>query len=164
MAKKKTTKAVEKRKVGRPTKLDKSLKIVALNLYQKGKTDAEVAEICGVANSTIYEWKNKDPEFSEAIKKAKAHADEAVVNALLEKCLGYEHPETIVKTVSHGKDMGSSIEEVEVTKRYPPDTEAIKFWLKNRQPEKWRDKQELEVSNGNLAEGIEKARDRSKES
>jgi hypothetical protein len=31
-----------------------------------------------------------------------------------------------------------------IRKFYPPDTTAAIFWLKNRKPGEWRDKQELE--------------------
>jgi hypothetical protein len=34
---------------------------------------------------------------------------------------------------------------VPTTKHYPPDTAAAIIWLKNRQPERWRDKIEQEV-------------------
>jgi len=32
----------------------------------------------------------------------------------------------------------------ELIKYYPPDPVSIIFWLKNRKPEQWRDKQEAE--------------------
>jgi hypothetical protein len=34
------------------------------------------------------------------------------------------------------------LNEVPYTERYPPDTAAAIFWLKNRQPKHWRDKVE----------------------
>ena len=37
-------------------------------------------------------------------------------------------------------------DEKEVDKHYAPDATAAIFWLKNRQPDKWRDKQEVEQS------------------
>ena len=33
---------------------------------------------------------------------------------------------------------------MEYIEHYPPDTTAAIFWLKNRQPGKWRDKKEVE--------------------
>ena len=33
---------------------------------------------------------------------------------------------------------------IETVKHYPPDTTAAIFWLKNRQVERWRDKQEVD--------------------
>jgi len=35
---------------------------------------------------------------------------------------------------------------VPTVKHYPPDTTAAIFWLKNRQPAKWREKQEVETT------------------
>lgn len=35
-----------------------------------------------------------------------------------------------------------------VTKEVVPDTTAQIFWLKNRRPDKWRDKQDIEHSGG----------------
>jgi hypothetical protein len=37
-----------------------------------------------------------------------------------------------------------------VRKHYPPDVTACIFWLKNRQPERWRDVQRHEVNNVTL--------------
>lgn len=34
---------------------------------------------------------------------------------------------------------------VPTIKHYPPDTVAGIFWLKNRQPDKWREKQEIAI-------------------
>ena len=36
-----------------------------------------------------------------------------------------------------------------IRKVYPPDTTAAIFWLKNRKPEEWRDKQAVEHSGPN---------------
>ena len=33
----------------------------------------------------------------------------------------------------------------EYTKHYAPDTAACKWWLNNRQKDKWQDKQEIEL-------------------
>ncbi len=39
------------------------------------------------------------------------------------------------------------IEVVELTEIIAPDTTAAIFWLKNRKPEYWRDKQEIQIDN-----------------
>ncbi len=64
---------------------------------------------------------------------------------LYERALGFEHDSEEIKVVSMGKE-GSEIERVPIRKIYPPDTVAAIFWLKNRQPGKWRDKQEIQHS------------------
>src|SRR5690606_25933325 len=84
--------------------------------------------------------KQEFPEFSESLKKGKDEADALVASSLFRRALGYNHPDTDIK-MFRGK-----IITTKVTKYYPPDTTAAIFWLKNRQPEKWRDKQEIKHS------------------
>lgn len=60
-----------------------------------------------------------------------------VENALLKRALGYEYMEERVEISE--KD-GRKV--IQTTKTVPPDTTAQIFWLKNRRPDKWRDKPE----------------------
>ncbi len=64
--------------------------------------------------------------------------DTKVENALLRRAVGYEYTETRVEE----SDKGSKV--TEITKHMPPDTKAAIFWLKNRQPGRWSDRQILE--------------------
>ncbi|MDR8011858.1 terminase, partial [Escherichia coli] len=55
------------------------------------------------------------------------------------------------------------IVETPLEKYYPPDTTAAIFWLKNRQKDKWRDKQEVEhTGEVNLIQRIQEARKRAR--
>lgn len=116
-----------------------------------GATDAELAAYFGVAESTLYKWKNDHPEFSEAIKRGKAPADAAVATAFFNRATGAEWVEEQaikLKSIQYkdGKKVSEEerVEVVEVTRRAPPDTTAGIFWLKNRKPSAWRDKQDVE--------------------
>nr|DAR43520.1 MAG TPA: terminase small subunit [Caudoviricetes sp.] len=91
----------------------------------------------GINPATLYDWKNKHPEISEALKKGKEIVDIQVENALLKRALGYEYMEERVEISE--KD-GRKV--IQTTKTVPPDTTAQIFWLKNRRPDKWRDKPE----------------------
>ena len=42
--------------------------------------------------------------------------------------------------------------QVEYIERYPPDTAAAIFWLKNRQREQWREKSEQAITSDNKTE------------
>ena len=53
-----------------------------------GLTDEQLAEKMEISPSTLYEWKVKYPEISEALKKGKEVVDYQVENALLNKALG----------------------------------------------------------------------------
>ncbi len=87
-------------------------------------------------------WKSRYEEFSEALRNGKAIADAEVANALYQRAIGYEHPEEWI-----GQYKGQPVI-VKTIKRYPPDTAAASLWLRNRQPELWREKQEVEHSKG----------------
>jgi hypothetical protein len=143
--------------VARKTKFDESLKETMLELYRKGKTDAEVADIVGVCEKTINNWKGRHPKFLEALKESKEIADELVEASLFSRAVGYSHADVKVIT-SFG-----NIEIVPCTKYYPPDTTAAIFWLKNRQPERWREKMPGEGDINitvTLAERVARARNR----
>jgi len=113
-----------------------------------GLSDEQIAHNIGIVPSTLYEWKKKYSEISEALKKGKEIIDRQVENALLKRALGFEYEETkkIQEKDANGKDR---IRIEKFTKTMAPDTGAIAFWLKNRKPAEWRDKQNLEVE-GNL--------------
>lgn len=96
-----------------------------------GLIDEQIAHNMGITTKTLYEWKNKYGEISEALKKGKEVIDRQVENALLKRALGYAYDET---TYDDG------VETKRVTKEVAPDTTAQIFWLKNRKPAEWRDK------------------------
>ena len=96
-----------------------------------GLIDEQIAHNMGITTKTLYEWKNKYGEISEALKKGKEVIDRQVENALLKRALGYTYDET---TYEYG------VETKRVTKEVAPDTTAQIFWLKNRKPAEWRDK------------------------
>lgn len=133
---------------GRPSKFD-SLDLTKVKLLaSRGWTDAEMAEFFGVNPDTWYEWKKKHPEFSDTLKDWKFEADHKVERSLYERATGYNHPDTKFFMFE-----GTVITEP-TTKHYPPDTTAAIFWLKNRQPDKWRDKTVTEGEQVNKIEVV----------
>lgn len=129
----------------------------ARKLCLLGATDKELADFFEVVESTINKWKLDHIEFSESIKKGKEHADAEVAEKLFKRALGYEHAEDDIRAVN------GEIIITPTTKHYPPDTTAAIFWLKNRQKDKWRDKQEIEHSGEvSLIQRIQEARKRAR--
>ena len=105
----------------------------AYKLCLLGLKDKELAVAFGVNQWTIDYWKNKYPSFAEAIKTGKDEADANIVHALYQRAVGYSHKDVNITNYK------GEITVTDITKYYPPDTEACKFWLKNRQKERWTD-------------------------
>lgn len=106
-----------------------------------GMTDEQIAVKVGINPATLYDWKKRFPEISKALKKGKEVVDTQVENALLKRALGYEYEE--VKEKFEG---GVLTERTVTKKEVVADTTAQIFWLKNRRPDKWREKQSVELS------------------
>lgn len=112
-----------------------------------GLTDEQIAKNCGIGIRTLYDWQTAYPQISQSLKKGKAPVDIEVENALLKKALGFSvmvKKPIKVKTKRQLQGKGTieeeHIEYAEEEVYVPPDTAAQIFWLKNRKPDKWRDK------------------------
>jgi hypothetical protein len=103
-----------------------------------GLTLEQISDNLDVAVSTLCEYQNKYPEFAEALKNGREVIDVMVENALLKAALGYNYTEEELNKITG--------EPIELRKVAHPNTTALIFWLKNRKPREWRDKQELEHS------------------
>lgn len=126
--------------MGRPSKYKPEFPAQARKLCALGATNPELADFFGVHLDTIDEWKNRHPEFSDALKDAKEQLDAKVERRLFERAMGYSHP--AIKMFQAG---GMILRE-EYTEHYPPDTTAAIFWLKNRRPEQWREVKAIEMT------------------
>lgn len=107
-----------------------------------GLTLEQIANNIGVRVSTLHEWKSKKPEILDALKRGKEVADYEVENALFKRAKGYDYIEetTEITTVD-----GRETKHVKKVKKHvSPDTGAAAFWLKNRRPDKWRDRPALD--------------------
>ena len=101
---------------------------------RSGLTDEQIAKNIGINRTTLYDWKKKEVNIADALKKGKEVIDFEVENALLKRALGYEYEE---ETYENG------ILTKKVKKQVAPDTTAQIFWLKNRKKEQWREKVEV---------------------
>lgn len=101
---------------------------------REGLTDEQLAGNMGICRSTLYEWQKRNRAFAAAVKRGKVPVDIQVENALLKSALGYT--QTVKKAVRNAEGYTYVDEEV----YFPPQTAAQIFWLKNRRPDRWRDK------------------------
>jgi hypothetical protein len=89
-----------------------------------GLIDEQIAVILGISTRTLNYWK-KQPAFLQSLKRGKLKADFQIVQSLYKKAIGYE-----------------TLDKAKNKVWMPGDTTAMIFWLKNRQPDKWREKLE----------------------
>lgn len=119
-----------------------------------GLTDEQIAKNLGISKTSLYKYKEEHIELFELLKKGKEIIDYEVENSLLKKALGFK--ETIKKAIKiknveyeNGRRLRETEDIVMVDEEIfvQPDTTAQIFWLKNRRPDKWRDKQVIESNN-----------------
>ncbi|UKL29992.1 helix-turn-helix domain-containing protein [Bacillus phage PK1] len=114
-----------------------------------GLTNEQIAFNMGINPDTLYTWIKRFPEIAEALKNGKEVIDRQVENALLKRALGYKYEEvTQESTWNKRKEEFEMVVTKVVTKEVQPDTTAQIFWLKNRKPDAWRDKQDINHSGG----------------
>ena len=136
----------QRKKAGRPlTYSARFHPLLVKALAIAGRTDEEIAEYLGVATSTLYMWYKKYPALVEAKKAGMQEPDDKIEFSLFEKAMGLSVV-TEEKIITDDKD--KIIQKIKTKKNVPPSDTAQIFWLKNRRPEKWRDKQEIEHSGG----------------
>jgi hypothetical protein len=82
--------------------------------------------------------------FRGALKVGKAQADERVARSLYQRAVGYSfHSEK----VHYDKDRAKWAR-TPIVEHVPPDVTACIFWLKNRDPARWRDAWQVEHTLG----------------
>lgn len=136
------------KKRGRKSTFNALIRDTILRLIEEGKTEQEIADIIGISKTTLTNWKGKHPEFLYAVREARQVADGLVEAALFSRAIGYSHPE------QKAFQYEGVILTHDMQKHYPPDTTAAMFWLRNRQPKRWKEKTEGDVNvNNNVNTG-----------
>lgn len=115
-------------------------------LAEDGYTDEEMATACSVELPLFRLWRNKYPEFEEAIRLGRSESDIDIIKSLYKKATGYNvslKKTYKLKRVEFDPDTGKKVREYEELatgideSHVPPDLRAETFWLTNRQGERW---------------------------
>lgn len=118
------------------------------NHLKKGNTVTTTCQTVGISKETFYQWMKK-PDFSDFIKKAMAIPDKKVENALYKSAImGHRYKEKEYKGVAVGEKIKMILVKT-VTKIIVPNVTAQIFYLKNKQPDEWKDRHDLDVT-GNM--------------
>jgi hypothetical protein len=130
-----------KSKRGRPVyKYNPQYAHVAKRALEKGALISEIADLFGINNATVWKWRQTYPDFDAAFGKLGNVFDQRIERTLAERAAGYTYD-----AVKIFQNKGVPVV-VPYKEHVPPDVGAIKHWLSVRQPEKWRVKEEIEIS------------------
>lgn len=139
----------EKKTTGRPTAYKPEYDKLAFNYTLLGATDKDLAKYFEVEEKTINNWKLSRPSFLQSIKSGKEDADAKVAGALYKRATGYRQKIEKPMVVSVG-DYVTEIQIAQFEEKVKPDVAAAFIWLKNRQPNRWRDKPKDESGGDDL--------------
>lgn len=151
----------DKNKGGAPTKYKNDYADQAYRLCLLGFTDKELAAYFDVEEQTINNWKKEHEDFAASVKKGKDIADGDIAESFYKRAKGYDYEEVTFEKIDSKVNLEitsskaivkDAYKKKVVTKHLPPDASAALNWLKNRQKEKWRDKQVIETDFDNLTD------------
>jgi len=149
----------ERRKMGAPTKVQSAQYNRVLShllsddfpdgkpieaLCKLGLSDNEIADVFGVPHHRFKRWLKMSPKLRAAVHRGRRIADAHVVRSLYKQATGYTVPEEKI----FYSNKNDKVVRAQGTKYYPPNVLANIFWLKNRFPEFWRDRKEIEIDGG----------------
>ena len=101
--------------------------------WEIGATDAQVAMLIGVSESTLARWCARHPAMAEARQAGRDDADTRVTFALYRRAIGYDYTETRILLPFGAKEPLA----VPVTRHKHAETGAGFRWLALRQPAAW---------------------------
>lgn len=137
-----------KSSAGRPTAYKDIFADQARKLTRDNKTEKYIAEFFGVSERTLARWKNKYPDFGQALKEARDEKLSEVEASLFARATGYSHPE---EKLFFDKRTGEVVRAM-TTKHYPPDVGAQAFILKCQAG--WRENAPMEGWQGDVSVNI----------
>ena len=109
-----------------------------------GALEKDLCKKLGISESALNDYKTRFPELSQAIIDGKMEPDDLVESTLLKRALGYTYEEVKTTSFADNKDSRRQLV-IRTTHEVSADVRAMIFWLKNRRPQRWRDRSELGI-------------------
>lgn len=112
-----------------------------------GLSMQQIAKNIGIKRQTLYDWCVKYKDISDALKKGTEVSNYEVENAMFKSAVGYyvtEQDQTEIQGFDEHGEPRTTITKHQRRRYIPPSLGAMCFILKNRLPEKWRDRPVVE--------------------
>ena len=108
---------------------------------REGYTEEDIAKELGISYSGFRNYKKQHMELVGVLTENKKIADNAVRAALFKRATGYTYTK---ERKERGED-GKLVVVEKATVEVAADVSAAKFWLTNRDPENWKDRQSKDI-------------------
>ena len=134
-----------------------------LNLLAQGYNIGETCQKVGIDRATLFRWQEENATFATEVTRARKEGEqraiEDVEHALLDVAKGFEYEEVRTEYESKLNPETNQYEptikkQVRIKKRVVPSTEAQKFYLTNKAPEIWKNRQQQEIANLDLLNNL----------
>ena len=135
---------------------------IAGMIRRLGGTYKDIADALDIDEDTVPKWIVSYPSFGEAVKENERIANAKVAGALFKRALGYSYTESEIRTEATADGKEKTSKKI-VKKELPPDVVACIFFLKNREPLKWKDVN-LVDSGENITSILNKAYEKARQS
>jgi len=133
-----------KRGRGAPTTYRKEYAEQAKHLCRLGATYQDLAYAFSTSLTSISKWRAVHRDFAQALKAGAKEANDRMEHSLYHRGVGYSYDAVKIFMPAGAKQPIYA----PYVEHMPPDPTSMIFWLKNRDPERWRDVQQLEHSMG----------------
>ena len=122
-----------------------------------GLSDKDIAaKKIGINESTFCRWKLKYPTISQALKKGHAPVAEEIESTMYDMCRVQTYKDVVEEITTDANGNVISKHKRITTREVAPNPTLIIFAMKNLKPDKWREKQIVNVdSEGQLAKLID---------
>jgi len=117
---------------------------IAMQMVRAGFTDEQICKsYLGITRRALVNRKKSEASSllarASEINEWKKKADDKVERSLFERAVGCTTPDCQVNVIDR------EVVITPLTKHYPPDVTAAKFWLMNRKRKEWKEKWEVEA-------------------
>lgn len=111
-------------------------------LSRAGYTMKEMASHFNMLASTLYSWTKINSALKDAVTEGRRASDERVERSLYESCFDRTVKEVTIETNANN----DIIKTITKTRVIPANPTAIQYWLSNRANDRWKARQQLDIS------------------